>query len=164
MYEFLLKKGQTVAFLAGLVITVIFIGTAISGINGAGLAGADLSQMKEEIPGMNYFNFGIGATIALILICFGLLVLFLLVDIGKFPKQMGKSLLAVVGLVAVFAALTATSTVETGGVWDRLMNNPEMAFTSGVSKFVSGGLKTTGLLVVVAVGIMIFSEIRNSFK
>jgi hypothetical protein len=164
MYEFLLKKGQTLAFIVGTVITVIFMGLAVSGINNAGLAGADLTTMKEEIPNMNYFNFGLYATMALIIICFGLLVIFLLLDIVKFPKQMGKSLLAVVGLVIVFVVLTMTSEVETGGIWDRLMNNPDFAFTPGVSKFISGGLKITGLLTIVAVGIMIFQEIRNAFK
>ena len=164
MYEFLLKKGQTLAFVVGLVITAIFLVTAVGGVNSAGLGGADLSTMKEEIPGMNYFNFGLYATMALCLICFGLLVAFLIVDIAKFPKQMGKSLLAVLVLVGIFVALTFTSAAETGPVWDKLYNNPDFAFTPGVSKFISGGLKITGLLTIAAVAIMIFQEIRNSFK
>lgn len=164
MYDFLVKKGLTMAFLVGVVITAVFLITATNGVNNAGLAGANLSEMKAEIPGMNFFNFGIYAALGLVVACFGLLLLFLAVDMVKFPKQMGKSLLAIIVLVVIFIALAMTSTPETGSVWDRLYNSPDFAFTPKVSQFVSGGLKTTALLIAGAVGIMIVSEIRNAFK
>ncbi|HMP28856.1 MAG TPA: hypothetical protein PKD85_04610 [Saprospiraceae bacterium] len=162
MYNFLTKNGQTLAFAVGLVSVVIFLVTAVSGVNSAGLAGADLSQMKEEIPTMNFFNIGLSITIFLLLACFALLLLFILVDIGKFPKQMGRALLAVGVLVIAFIALRATSAVETGGVWDRLAN--DFSVTEGASKTISGGIKTTGLLAFGAIAIMVVSEIRNFFK
>jgi hypothetical protein len=164
MYDFLVKKGLTLAFIIGTIITVIFLVIAVNGINGAGLAGVDLTERKADIPSMNFFNFGLWAAIILTLVCFGLLLLFILVDIGKFPKQMGRAILAVVALIVVFVGLTMSSTAESGPLWDKLYNNPDFAFTPGVSKFVSGGLKTTGILTVLAVLIMIGAEIRNSFK
>jgi hypothetical protein len=164
MYDFLVKKGLTMAFLVGLVITIIFLVTATSGVNSAGLAGAELSEMKAEIPTMNFFNFGLYAAIALIILCFGLLLAFMLVDFTKFPKQMGRSILAVIVLLVVFFGLSMTSTAESGSIWDKLYNNPDFAFTPGVSKYISGGLKTTGILTLVAVAIMIFAEVRNVFK
>ncbi len=164
MYDFLVKKGLTMAFIVGTIITVIFLVIAVSGINSAGLAGVDLTERKADIPSMNFFNFGLWAAIILTLVCFGLLLLFILVDIGKFPKQMGRAILAVVALIVVFVGLTMSSTAEAGPLWDRLYNNPDFAFTPSVSKFISGGLKTTGILTVLAVLIMIGAEIRNSFK
>jgi hypothetical protein len=162
MYNFLTKNGQTLAFLVGLISVVIFLVTSVSGLNSAGLAGADLSSMKEEIPTMDFFNIGISITLFLLIACIALLLIFILVDIGKFPKQMGKALLAVAGLVVVFIAFRATSVAETGGVWDKLAN--EFSVTEGASKTISGGIKTTGLLALGAIGIMVVAEIRNFFK
>jgi hypothetical protein len=164
MYDFLVKKGLTMAFIVGVVITLIFLFTATSGLNNAGLAGVDLTERKADIPTMNFFNFGLYASMALILICFGLLLAFILLDIVKFPKQMGKAIIAVVVLIAVYFGLSMSSSAETGAVWDRLYNNPDFAFSPKVSQYVSGGLKTTGLLVIAAVGIMLIAEVRNAFK
>jgi hypothetical protein len=164
MYDFLVKKGLTMAFLLGTIITVLFLVLAVNGINNAGLAGVDLTERKDDIPTMDFFNFGLWGAIVLTIFCFVLLLFFIVVDITKFPKQMGRAILAVIALVIVFVALTMTSTPESGPVWEKLYNTPDYAFTPGVSKFVSGGLKTTGILTIVAVLIMIGAEIRNSFK
>jgi hypothetical protein len=162
MYNFLTKNGTLLAFLVGAVISILFVVLAISGINADDLGGTDLSTLKDKIPTMNYFNFGLQATIGLILVCVLLFLLFFVVDIIKFPKAMIKSLIALAAVVVLFFVIKSAVKAETGPIWNRLAS--EFAFSESQSKGISAGIWVTAALLIGTVATMIISEIRNFFK
>ena len=90
------------------------------------------------------------------------LVVFGIINIMKFPKAAMKFGIGLVVLAIIFFALYATSSMEQGGKLGML--HEKFGINEGVSKLISGGLKTTVGLAVAAFVIMVISEIRNVFK
>lgn len=164
MYKFLTKHGTLAAFGLGLLCTVAFLASALSGLSADGYdAGTDLVGLgKEKIPAMGYFDLGMSLTLALLVICVVALFAFMILDIFKFPKATLKGLLGFAGLIIVFFIFKSISKVEVGPLWTRLAN--DFAVTEGVSKTISGGIWTTLLLMAAAAVVMVVSEIRNFFK
>lgn len=163
MYKFLTKNGTFVAFGVGVLVTLAFIISAVTGLKADGYdAGTDLTTMKDKFADMGYFNIGLYLTLFLLVVCIVALVLFMIVDVFKFPKQTVKGIIGFVALVAIFFIIKAVAQVETGPLWSRLAG--EFNITDGVSKTISAGIWTTILLLVGATLTMILSELRNFFK
>ena len=163
MYKFLTKNGTLLAFGVGVLVTIAFLVSALSGLGADGYdAGTDLTTMKDKFSTMGYFNLGLYLTLVLLVACIAVLVIFMVVDIFKFPKQMLKGMIGFAALIAVFFILKATVQAETGPLWSRLAN--DFNITEGTSKTISAGIWITVLLMAGATLTMIISEFRNFFK
>lgn len=163
MYKFLTKNGTFVAFGIGVLITVAFLVGAIFGLKADGFdAGTDLTTMKDKFSDMGYFNIGLYLTLALLVACVVALIVFMIVDVFKFPKQTIKGIIGFVGLIIVFFIIKSVAKVEVGPLWTRL--SADFNITDGVSKTISAGIWITIILLVGATLTMIVSELRNFFK
>lgn len=165
MYKFLLKNGQAVAFGVGLLAVAIFLGSAITGLTGAGYdMGTDLMKLTEEQRSdIGFFDPGIKLTVALIAISFVLaFVVFGLLNLLKFPKSAIKFGLGIVALLAVFGILYSQADAGIGGPLSDTM--AEFKVDENASKFISAGMWTTIGLLGAAVVAMVGAEIRNAFK
>lgn len=164
MYNFLTKHGQMAALSLGILVIAIFLGSVIAGFNAneAIDMSTDLNDL-DDISGINFFNPGIAATAFLTAFAaFLALVVFGIINILKFPKSSMKFAITFVALIVIFGILYSTSTMETTGKLDFL--HKREGVSENVSKFISGGIKTTVGLAIAAFAIMVISEVRNVFK
>ena len=166
MYNFLTKNGQMVALGLGILVIAIFLGSVVAGFNANETIdmSTDLMNLDPEVrSGISFFNPGLGATVGLIILAAVLaLVVFGIINILKFPKDAMKFGIGLVVLAVIFFALYATSSMEQAGKLGTL--HERFGITEGVSKLISGGLKTTVGLAIAAFAIMVISEVRNIFK
>lgn len=165
MYNFLIRKGQSVALIFGLICVAIFLGSAMSGLSSAGYdIGTDLNSLSDEAKaGISFFNPGLKLTLGLVIVALVLaLVVFGVVDLIKFPKGAIRVLAGVAVIGIIFFALYSMSDVETAGKLGEL--HQRFNISDSISKMISGGLKTTLGLAVIAVVAMIIFELYNAFK
>lgn len=164
MYNFLTKNGQLVSIGLGLTVIAIFLISVVVGFNTD--PAIDMSTDLNAYDGkseVKLFDPGIAATLFLIfLAAFLALIVFGIINLLKFPKGAIKFGVGLIVLLAVFVILYATSTVETSGKLGML--HQREGIEEGVSKLISGGIKTTIILALGAFGIMVVSEMRNIFK
>ena len=156
MYKFLTKNGQSLALGLGVLVIAIFLIFAYMGFSGMedGMS-TDLNKLsKEEKGDINFFSPGLILTIAMIILAFVLaFFVFGIIDLIKFPKNAIKFAIGFVVLLIVFFALYATSSFDTAGRLEQL--NETFSITEPISKFISGGIKTTlGLLGLAVVGVI----------
>ena len=164
MYNFLTKNGQTAALGLGILVIAIFLGSVIAGFNANDAIdmSTDLNAM-DDISEINFFNPGIIATTFLVVFAaFMALIFFGVVNILKFPKSSMKFAVVFVALIVIFGILYSTSAMETTGKLDIL--HKREGISENVSKFISGGIKTTAGLAIAAFAIIVIAEVRNVFK
>lgn len=165
MYKFLIRNGQTAAVLLGIAVIVIFLVTVFTGFGSSpyGMS-TDLNALSpEEKAGIGFFNTGLGLTVILTILAFGLaFIVFGILDLVRFPKSAMKFIIGLVVLGIIFFALYSMSDVEMMGRIGKV--HKEFNITDGVSKFISAGIKTTIGLVVLSALAMVFGELRNAFK
>jgi hypothetical protein len=156
MYKFLTKNGQALAFGLGVLVTIIFL----MGV----LPNTELID-TENPQNVNIFNFGITATIILIIIAAAAMVLFGLVQVASSFRTSWKGILGFVALVAVFLIAYATAN---GSLTNEVAAIQNAATDAGVTdanlKFIGGSITTLLVLLLVAVGTFIIFEIVNFFK
>jgi glucan phosphoethanolaminetransferase (alkaline phosphatase superfamily) len=165
MYNYLTKNGQLVAFLIGLVVIVIFLGSVISGLSSGGYdMGTDLNALDADVKkNINFFNPGLYLTALLGALTAALaFVVFGVWNLIKFPKDAIKFVAGIAGLLVIFFILYSMSNVETAGKLGEL--HDELAISDGTSKFISGAMKTAMGLAVVSFVAMFAGELRNMFK
>ena len=164
MYDFLVKKGTTVAFLVGLLAIAIFLGTALSGLSSAGYdIGADLvAQGKEAVSKMDFFNTGIGLTLGLIGLAVLSMIVFGIIGLIKFPKAGVKAIATFAGLIILFFILKAVA--PDSGSEKMIELREKFNITDNVNGFIGGGILTTLCLIGFAALSMVVFEIRNAFK
>lgn len=165
MYKFLTKNGQSLALGLGVLVIAIFLISIYSGFNSMGYdMSTDLNKLTDaEQSEIQFFNSGIGLTVALIIIAFALaFVVFGIADLIKFPKNAIKFGIGAVGLVIIFYILYATSSFDTAGRMEML--NDRFAITESISKFISGGIKTTLGLLGFSILAVVVGELWSLFK
>ncbi len=156
MYNFLVKNGQSLAFIIGTVLTILFLVFALSGME------SFLALPEEEEATTNIFNFGISSAIALAVIALIAWVLFSLFQIATNIGGSMKGVLGAAVLVAVFLAAYFSGTVESSGTIFEAAQ--KQGVTDANSKFISGGITTALILVAIAAVSFVLFEIRNFFK
>ena len=165
MYKSLVKNGQLYALLLGIVAFAIILISAIVGINGAGYdLSTDLNQVMKDNPDLpfNFFNPLVIISGALIVIAAAAWLIFSIVQMLGAPKASVRSIISFGGLIVVFLLFYFISQPETtGGIWETIQ---KFNISENVSRFISGGLKTTLTLAIVALGSMIVFEVLNLFK
>jgi uncharacterized membrane protein YoaT (DUF817 family) len=161
MYNFLVKNGTALAMGIGSLVTVLFIASVAMGLSSSGYdTSTDL--LTVDYKSINAFNLGIYLTSLLALIAILLMLGGVVWDLFRNRKSSMKMIIGIVALVIIFLILFSTSTFETGGRWDYL--NSEFKVGENASKFISAGIWTTGILLVVSTLAIVVSEVRNFFK
>ena len=156
MYTFLSKNGQTVGFLLGFVLVVIFLLMVISGLDSFnGLS-------EEQQLATNIFNFGLYAAIGLCIVAAIAAVLFGLFHLLTDLKGSMKFLIALVGVLVVFFIGYSMADADMTSAIQATIE--EFEVSEGISKFISGSLITTLLLAGIALVSFIVFEILNFFK
>lgn len=154
MYNLLIKRGQTFAFLLGAIVLLIYIMITLGGQEAFAAAGSPEDS--------DLFNFGIKAAIAMGVICLAIAVLFGLYHMLTNMKGAMRGIIGVIALVAIF--LIAYTMADASATGKMVETFEKFSITEGVSKFISGAMTTTAVLGALAVGAMVLSEIRNIFK
>ncbi len=167
MYSFLSRKGQGLAVMLGVLLTVIYLGSVFGGLSSAGYSVSDdLNRIMKDNPGQtfDFFNPGLMLTGVLIIICAVTAIGFGLFQMFSAPKNSLKMIIALAVIIGVFFALYSTSSadLEVGNPISDTLQKFEVG--ENVSKLISGGLKTTLLLAGLSALSMIVMEIYNIFK
>lgn len=161
MYNFLVKNGTAVAMGVGTVVTLIFIISVWAGLSGSGY---DLSTdlLNVDYKSVNAFNLGMYLTIVLGAIAIILMLVGIAYDLVSNRKSSMKMIIGLLVLIVVFVILYSTASYDTGGNWDYLNN--EFGVGESSSKFISAGIWSCIILMIVAVLAIAVSEARNFFK
>ncbi|MEL6718757.1 MAG: hypothetical protein AAFO82_13030 [Bacteroidota bacterium] len=157
MYQFLSKNGQTIAFGLGILLTAIFLISALGGIEQFDMLG------KEEQYQTTIFDSGFWSVIILTIICFAAAVLFGLGQmLGNFKGAL-KGIIGIAALAAIFFIIYSSvdPTADSASVMKEVEN---FNVTDGQSKFISGALVTTIVLSLLALATFVVFEIINLFK
>ncbi len=156
MYKLLTKNGQVFAFGLGVLITVIFLGSVFSGIDSFN----GLSEEGQYASGI--FNFGLVASIALIVLGALAMVGFTLYQLVTDPKGAMKGIIGIAIVLAIFGITYATAKPET---FEAIVNaEKEFNVSPGASKFITGSITSALALMAIAAIAFVGSEIRNFFK
>ena len=165
MYKFLTKNGQSLALGLGVLVIAIFFINIYSGFNAAGY---DMSTALNKLPdeeqsAIGFFDAGIKLTVFMIVIAFALaFVVFGLTDLIKFPKNAIKIGGGILVIGIIFFLLYSSSSFDQAGRLAGL--NEKFDITENISKFISGGIKTTlGLLGFAAISVVV-GELWSQFK
>jgi uncharacterized membrane protein YidH (DUF202 family) len=157
MYSFLTKHGTMLAFGLGLFLSVVALVIVSSGLD----TFAELQAADKEGE-TTIFNFFIYSAIVLVILCallmLGFGILHVATDFMGAIEFIG-GLVVIIGLIVVFYA---TSSPETSGSVYQAIEEGELTATT--SRWISGAIWTTLILLGVATLAFIFSEIRNIFK
>lgn len=156
MYKFLTRNGQLLAFGLGVLITVVFLISVLPNLEEFNAQGVDEQKLT------NIFNSGLASVIALTILGAAAAIVFGILQTFTNLKASMKGLIGVGILLVVFFVAYAMSTPETGG--PLLETIREFNITDGQSKFISGALLTTLILIGGAAAAFVISEIRNFFK
>jgi hypothetical protein len=171
MYSFLTKNGQTLAFMTGVVLSVLFIilvmvDPTTEGLNADTFTGNTPAETYDALTKLTQFDFGLYITYfllaltAIVTIGFGLYhFISLLIDS---PKKAMTSVAIIGGLILFFIIGKATSpSVDSKGVMDAAN-----AFVVNDSQrgLISGAINMTVIVLVLAVVTLVLAEIRNIFK
>ncbi len=157
MYKLLSKNGQTLGFLLGAVITLLFVLSMSVGWEKFSAMGD-----SPERYNTNIFNFGIFAAIALIILGLIIVSLFGIAQLSSNPKGALRGIIGVVLLVGIFLFSYSTSSAEAAGP---LAKSVEAAGVSGNGlKLIGGGIATALILSLLASASIVISELRNFFK
>ncbi len=158
MYKFLTKNGQTIAFGAGVLISLIFLISVFGGLDEFNAYGdKDPARYATTI-----FDFGLYAAAFLSVICFLIAVVFAIIHIAGNPKGSIKGIIGVGVLLVVAFILYSTSVHETSGPVATQLT--KFNVTEGASKFISGAIKLAGLMMAFTGIAFVVSEVRNFFK
>ncbi|WP_235299148.1 hypothetical protein [Portibacter marinus] len=158
MYKFLISKGQTLAFVLGAGLSILFAVLIYLGVKDRSLAEMSIDSLKET----TIFDFGIKAALALIGLAILALLIFGIISLFTNFKGAIKLLIGLAIIVGLFFLFYTISVPEESGILARLAD--EFAITDNISKFISAGIKTTLTLLGLALVIWLFSELRNALK
>jgi hypothetical protein len=155
MYKLLTRHGQSMAFGLGVLVTIIFLASIFSGLETFdGLS-------KEDQYQTSIFNFGIYASIGLVIICAISMVAFGVYQIASNFKNSIQGIAGFAVMIVIFLVARATAGADTG----RLEAVKE-TFNVGPSQssFISGAITTALVMLGIAALAFVVSEIRNFFK
>ena len=163
MYKFLTKNGQTISFVVGAILVILFYVLVVSDKNYETFSLMDMDGVKDpERYKFTMFNFGLMITVALIVIG---AVLMLGFGLFQAVTNLKGSLGAIAGLAVIaiiFAIGYSTTEIETSGqVYASAM---KFELEDGTRKFVGGSIMTGLALIALATVGIVVSEIRNFFK
>ena len=156
MYDFLVKRGEMLAFGLGIALVLIFLFTVIPNLDSFN------ALPEDQQTTSNIFNIGLWLALILSGVTAVTAVVFGLMQFITNPKGSMKVLIGLGVLAAVFAVFYATSESETtGSIVDAMA---EFNVDENTSKIISAAIKTALSLSVVSVVAFILAELYNAFK
>ncbi len=155
-YKIMTKHGQLFAFLLGLLIVAIFFVNITTNVDA-------FEMMDEEDQAeATLFDFGLRATIILIIVNAFIALLFGIWFLIKEPK---RSLKVIIGFVVLLVVLLITYNAADPGFDGPIASTLEQFdITESISRLVSAGLTTTLILGGLAALAIVAGEIYNLFK
>lgn len=166
MYSFLNKYGQALAFGLGVLITIIFLGSALGSdaISSIGPSSEDVDKYNSTL-----FNFGIGAAIFLTIAAFIAAVVFGLFQVISSPKASIKGIigLGIVALLMIVGYSMAPGEVDHETIQvakDKFESAQGATLTPGNLKFIGGSIITALVMLAVSFVVLIGFGIRNFLK
>ena len=166
MYSFLNKYGQALAFGLGVLITIIFVASAL---------GSDaidtIGPTSEEADKYNstLFNFGIGAAIALTILTVAAMTIF---GVAQIISNLKSSLKGIIGLGVVILLMVIGYSMAPGEAdhptivtaIDKFESAQGATLTPGNLKFIGGSIITALVMLAVSFVVLIVFGVRNIFK
>lgn len=171
MYSFLTKNGQTIAFVAGVVLSLIFVILVMTHPETEGLGPESFSnktpgESASLLSKLTQFDFGLYVTYALMVLAaiaaigFGLYQF--ITTLIENPMSAIRTIAIIVGLVVFyFIGRAIAPSVDSKAVVAAAEN---FGVSEGQRAFISGGINLTLIVILTAVGSLIVSEVRNLFK
>lgn len=149
MYNLLARKGQLFAFILGAAITVIFLLVVLGN-----LPETFNTMTKEARHEVNVFNFGISASILLIILAAAGMLIF---GIYQVITNFRASLKGLIGLGVLFVIFFIARASSSG-----LCDDPTVSET--VCKTVGGGITVALVLIAIAFVGFLVSELISLIK
>ena len=164
MYKLLTSKGQIFAVILGLISVLIAIGSIVSGVKSNYTMSDDLNRIMKDNADATFDFFNPAISIVMILVLLALFLAIASAVMGFFtdPKGSIKFLLALAGMAILFVILYASSSAEGGA--RLVMLSEKFNISDGVSKLISGGVKTTVVAILIAAVGALIMEVINFFK
>lgn len=156
MYNFLLRKGTSIAFILGFIASFIVIYVVVSGASGL---------LVDDFPNLYQVNgFGTAVLIGVIFVLLGIVAIFLGGAYGLItnPKSVMKFVIGGGLLAVIVVVLYSMSVDEVSGPIRSLTEEYDIQGT--ISRMISAGILATVLLFVIAIGVVLLAEVRNVFK
>ena len=158
MYDFLLRRGTTVAFVVGFIASLLIIF----------LLGGAVGDLKSD-DFDNLYQLPAFDIAVLIAIVFAVIALAAILLGGAFgaitnPKASMKFVIGLVGLLVVFGILYAVGNIDDSGYKGLRDGIEEYNISSGISKMINAGLIASIALFAIAFVTILLAEVRNAFK
>lgn len=171
MYDFLNKYGQALAFGIGVLVVVIFM-VSIFGAPSAEIDVLTNDQVKgAEKYATSAFDFGIYASIALIIVAFIAAIVFGLAQVVSNPKSSLKGIIGALLLIVIcfvcYSVANNDISQESAEIQNSItkFNTDQGAnFDGGTLKFISGSIISAVVLVGLSILALIAFGIRGIFK
>lgn len=157
MYKLFSKYGLLIAFVVGLVFTLIAIIPAFTSLPD----GFSIMDMEEQVK-TTAFDTGLKVTIGLFFAAIIITILVSVLGILKNPKAAIKGVIGIAVLVVLIFVLYSTSPVDSSPGYQAFLD--EFNVSDNLSRWIDAGLKSSYILTAVAVGVMVLGEVRNLFK
>ncbi|MCF8245293.1 MAG: hypothetical protein K9J37_12970 [Saprospiraceae bacterium] len=158
-YNYLSRKGVSVAFLAVVVVFLIAIIPIVTGLS-------DFSDIPTErqafSPEGGIFKTGIYLAIGLLILAVLTTLVLSLLQIFSNFKAAKKGLIAFGGLVVLFGIIFAMTDANVGGALGTTVENFKVSDT--IFKVISGGIQLSLMMLVGIVVIVVLMEIWGYFK
>lgn len=171
MYSFLTKNGQTIAFVSGVVLSLIFVILVMThdlteGLGPESFSNKTPGETSDLLSKLTQFDFGLYVTYALMALTaiaaigFGLFQF--ISTTADNPKNSIRTIAIIVGLIVFFFIGKAMAPGTDGkGV---MAAAESFGVTESQRGLISGGINLTLIVILTAVGSLVISEIRNLFK
>jgi len=162
LYNYLVKDGDAIAVGVSAVLFVVFGLGIYLGSSSGGYSLSELTDM-EDLSQVNCFNPGLWTMIWMFFIALVLMLLGIVWDIFRNYKSGSKTVYGFLAIILAFVVLYFTSSHDTGGRFDTYWAK-DFGITETLSKLISAGLYSLGLLTLLAFLLILVFEVRAFFK
>lgn len=174
MYNFFSKNGQTLSFVIGIAISVVFVLMIITGMNGRELSAdtfkdggvaMEAPQVLETLETINLFDFGFYATYALLITAIAAAVLLsLFYFFMNFKVSALKGLVPIIVLFIVFFVVYSSYSPDESDVYKVKVARDLFGVGDTQSQIVSGSITAVGFGLAAACISLVVAEVANIFR
>jgi hypothetical protein len=162
LYNYLVKDGDAIAVGVSAILFVVFGLGIYLGSSSGGYSLSELTDM-EDLSQVNCFNPGLWTMIWMFFIALVLMLLGIVWDIFRNYKSGSKTVYGFLAIILAFVVLYFTSSHDTGGRFDAYWAK-DFGISETLSKLISAGLYSLGLLTLLAFLLILVFEVRAFFK
>ncbi len=162
MYKLLTKNGQLFAFLVGIIGTAIILGSIMGNSNKYMLEADDAAKRATDIANTGILDAAATITMILLFVAIAATLIFAVMHLATNFKSSLTWIVALAALIGLFFIFKNTSSTEASGTIVETMRKFNVSDSLGNG--ISGAIKITGLMLVVAIVSMLVMEVLNFFK